>query len=278
MAIDPKAVPALKTLAKVLAEEGRDFVLIGATVPQILIHFEEGVEYSGRTTRDVDAVVKAVSWEDFEGMRQRLFKAGFKPSPVLHRLLYDEDMMIDLIPYGSELVHDDHLKWPETDVIMSTLGVEEAFNYARQEEVASELSVRVVPIPVLVLLKIVAYMDRPEERARDLSDLVRCFEDYEEGNWESRRFEIGEVIVDDRPVEFEEAGAYLLGNEAGGLARPKSLVPVRALLDNIPDEYAGPIFQILKEEGRIVNSERRRRELLRLFRVFAAGLTEGAKS
>lgn len=278
MAIDPKAVPALKILAQIFAEENRAFVLIGATVPQIVIDIREGDKFGARTTRDVDAVVEAADWKDFEAIRQRLFKAGFKPGSAPHELLFGRDVFLDLIPYGSGLVQNDQLEWPGTDRIMSTLGVEEAFNYARQEEVALELSVRVVPIPVLILLKIVAYMDRPQERARDLSDLVRCFEDYEKGDEDSRRFEIGEVTVDDRPVEFEEAGAYLLGNEVGRLARPKSLVPVRALLDKIPDEYAGPIYQILKEEGRIVNSEGRRRELLRLFRVFAAGLTEGAKS
>jgi predicted nucleotidyltransferase len=278
MAIDPKAVSALKILAQIFAEENRAFVLIGATGPQIVVHLGQGGEFSGRTTRDVDAVVEAADWEDFEGMRQRLFKAGFKPGSAPHELLFGPDVFFDLIPYGSGLVQNDQLEWPGTDRIMSTLGVEEAFEYAERATVAPDLSVRVVPISVLVLLKIISYTDRPEERTRDLSDVVRYFEHYEGGNGEGRRFEIGEVTVEARPVEFEEAGAYLLGIEVARLAKPKSLIAVRTFVKEFSDEYARPILQIMKEEGRILNNESRRTEIFRLFKVFAAGLTEGAKS
>lgn len=278
MAIDPVAVPALKILAQVLAEDGRDFVLIGATVPQVLVHVEQGGEFSGRTTRDMDALVMAASWEDYERMRRRLFEAGFRPGSALHQLLFGQDVMIDLIPYGPGLVQNDRLEWPETDRTMSTLGVEEAFASAAQVELAPGLSLRVVPIPGLVLLKIVAYEDRPEERARDLIDVVHCFEHYEGAIEGSRRFELAGVMVDGQPVEFEEAGAYLLGTEAARLARPRSLILVREFLDMISDEYAKPIVQVLREEGRIINNERRGKELFRLFRVFGAGLNDGSKT
>lgn len=278
MAIDPKAVPALKILAQIFAEENRTFVLIGATVPQIIVDIRQGGEFSARTTRDVDVVVEVADWEDFEAMRQRLFKVGFKPGSAPHEFLFGPDVFFDLIPYGPGVVQNDHLEWPGTDRIMSTFGMEEAFEYAEHATVASDLSVRVVPIPVLVLLKIISYTDRPEERARDLSDVVRYFEHYEEGDGESRRFEVGEVTVEARPVEFEEAGAYLLGIEVAELAKPKSLIPVRKFVTEFSDEYARPILQVMREEGRILNNERRRIEIFRLFKVFAAGLTEGAKS
>lgn len=41
------------------------------------------------------------------------------------------------------------------------------------------LDVIVVTVPGLVLLKIVSYLSRPEERARDLLDIVYYFEQYE---------------------------------------------------------------------------------------------------
>lgn len=272
MAIDPKTAAALLVLARVLVEDGRDLVLIGAIVPQLLIDLRLGLQTSGRTTRDVDAVVRAVSWEDFGRIRRRLFEAGFRPGSPPHELVFEQDVNIDLIPYGPGLVQNDRLEWPGEDRVMSTLGVEEAFECAKQEQIAPGLRLRVVPIPGLVLLKLVAYQDRPEERARDLTDVVYCFEHYEGRIEESRRFDLTGVTVEGQPIQFDEAGAYLLGTEVAGLARPKSLDAVSRFLKILADEYAKPIGQILTQERSFTNNERRRRELFRLFRVFAAGV------
>ena len=278
MAIDPKTIAALRILARVLAEEKRSLVLIGATVPQLLIDRRLGFEAPARTTRDVDAVVTAASWEDFDRIRRRLFDAGFRPGSAPHELVFDQDVKIDLIPYGPGLVQNDRLEWPDTDRVISTLGVEEALESAVQEELAPGLSLRVVPIPGLVLLKLVVYQDRPEERARDLTDVVYCFERYEGRIEGSRRFELTGMVVEGKPVQFEEAGAYLLGTEVARLAKAKSLAAVRNFLNMISDEYARPVFQILTEERRIGNNEGRRSELFRLFRVFAAGVNKVAKT
>ncbi|MGH7404425.1 MAG: nucleotidyl transferase AbiEii/AbiGii toxin family protein [Candidatus Methylomirabilales bacterium] len=255
-----------------LTEDNRDFVLIGATVPIVLIDLEQVGGFSGRETRDVDAVTSVGSWEDFDRLRRRLFETGFRQGSTAHELLFGEDVIVDLIPYGPGIVRDNRLEWRETGRVMSTLGIEEAFASAVRVEVAPGLSLPVVPVPALVLLKIVAYQDRPEERARDLGDMVYCFEHYEESVEESRRFDLVGVEAEGQPVEFEEAGAYLLGVEVAKLARPSSLVAVHQFLDVITDEFARPIVQILREEGRILDNEGRRRELFRLFRVFAAGL------
>lgn len=275
MAIDPETVEALRVLAQVLTEEGRSFALIGATVPQLLIDLRRGRESSGRTTRDADAVVTVASWEDFDRMHCRLFQVGFRPGSAPHELRFGENVRIDLIPFGPGLVQEDRLVWPETGFVMSTLGIEEALERAQPEEIAPGLLIPVVPIPGLVLLKLVAYQDRPEERARDLIDVVYCFEHYEEALEGSRRFNLAGTMVEGQPVQFEEAGAYLLGTEVAKVAKPKSLGAIRSLLDGIQDEYARPISQIIYQERRIANDEDRARELFRLFRVFAAGLGEG---
>lgn len=115
-----------------------------------------------------------------------------------------------------------------------------------------------------------------EDRRRDLIDVVYCSEHYEEDLEGSRRFNVAVTAVDERPVQYEEAGAFLLGFEVAKLAKAKSLVAVRKFLDRIPDEYARPISQILYEEQRIADNGGRRRELFRLFRVFAAGLNAGS--
>lgn len=271
--MEPKAVDALRILSRVLSQEGRRFVLIGATVPQIVLDFRKSL--GSRETRDVDFVAEVASWEDFDRIRECLLQEGFREGRVAHELWLDE-VRIDLIPFGPSLIQNDMLSWPYGDSVMTACGFDEALECARDEEIAGDLKLPVVTIPGLVLTKVIAYMDRPEERARDLIDIFYCFEHYETAPGQSRRFDHAGTGVEDRPLTYEEAGAFLLGIEVADLAKPKSLDIVRRFLDIIRDEFARPISQILTEEKRLVESDERRSEIYRFFRVFDAGLNQTA--
>lgn len=271
--MEPKAVEALRVLSRVLAEEQRKFVIIGAMVPQIVLDFRETSGFGSRETRDVDAVAEVDSWEDFARLRERLLREGFHPGQVAHELLFNDAVRIDLIPFGPALVEEDKMTWPDGHS-MNVCGLAEALDCAREQEVAPNLTLPVVTIPGLVLTKVIAYMDRPEERARDLIDMLYCFEHYEATVGESRRFDCAGTQVDDEAVTFEEGGAFLLGMDVAVLAKPKSLEVVRKFLAAIPDEFARPVSQILSEEKRLVDSEKRRGVLYRLFQVFGAGVNQ----
>lgn len=274
--MDPKVVEALRILSRVLSQEGRRFVLIGAMAPQIVLDFRESATSGSRETRDLDAVAEVHGWDDFSRIRERLLQEGFHQGRVAHELSFNNEVRIDLIPFGPDLVQEGKVVWPYGDSVMTACGFEEALECARDEEIATDLILPVVTIPGLVLLKIVSYLDRPEERARDLIDILYCFEQYEKSVGQSRRFDYAGIGVDGKEVTFDEAGAFLLGVEVAALARPNSLSLVRRFLDNISDEYARPIAQILTEQKRLLDSEERRGMLYRLFRVFDAGLNQTA--
>jgi predicted nucleotidyltransferase len=268
MSIDPAAVEALRLLLDAVGHDR--VVIIGASVPTVLIDLRYGLP-GGRTTRDVDVVVRAKSWEEYDALKQRLLGAGFRQGSVPHRLEYGT-AELDVIPYSRVLAPGDTLEWPGQDRAMSTLGFDEAFESARQEQVG-DLLVPMASLPACVLLKFVAYNDRPAERVRDLVDIVHCLSHYA-ADPDVRRYEIAEAAVDGTPVLYEEAGAYLLGEDVAAVAHLQSLVTVRAVLAMIDDEYARPIQQIVFDERRLAADDRRRRELFRLFRVFSAGLAD----
>jgi predicted nucleotidyltransferase len=271
--MEPKAVAALRILSRVLSLEGRRFVLIGAIVPQIVIDFRK--DYGSRETRDVDAVAEVTSWEDFDRIREHLLESGFREGSVAHEFWFDE-VRIDLIPFGPGLIHDNKVSWPYGDSVMTACGFDEALGCAREELIAQDFKLPVVTIPGLVLTKIVAYMDRPQERARDLIDILYCFEHYEETAGQSRRFDHAGTMIDDKEVAYEDAGAFLLGIEVKALAKPESLEIVLRFLASIRDEFAPAISQILTEEKRLVDTDDRRSVLYRLFRVFRAGIERQA--
>ncbi len=269
--MDPKTIEALRILAHVLSREGRRFALIGATVPQIVLDFSGS--FGGRETRDVDAVAEVQDWDDFARIREQLLQQGFREGRVAHELWLDE-VQIDLIPFSPALVENGKLSWPYGDSVMTACGFQEALECASDREVAPGLTLPVVPIPGLVLTKIVAYLDRPEERVRDLVDMLYCFERYEQTKDTSRRFDYAGAEVEGKPLTYEEAGAYLLGAEVARLAKPNSLRVMQQFLAKLPDQYARPIAQIVAEEHRLLDSEERRSVVYRLFRVFGAGLNQ----
>jgi predicted nucleotidyltransferase len=261
VALRPQDVEALRVVAALLSDEGWPFVIVGARAPWILI-----AGHTGRVTRDIDAIVRAPTWEAFERLAEHLKAIGFART-VAHHFVSPQGAEVDLVPCGEGVITDDTIVWPD-GMVMNALGLEEAFAGSVEHEIASGLRVRVVTPPALVILKIIAYQDRPHERSKDLVNLVEAFERYEEED--TRRFELVNARVDDAPIAFEEAGAYLLGIDASRLARPKSREVISAFLTKFTDEYAEPVSRTLAEEQRI-HSERRRVEVYRLFRVFGVG-------
>jgi len=151
---------------------------------------------------------------------------------------------------------------------MSALGLAEAFDSAVERSITEALSVHVATEAAFALLKVVAYMDRPTARSKDLGDLIDAFARYEEEG--DRRFELFDVSIDSSPLLFEEAGAYLLGSDVAALAAPKTRGVIQAFMAGLTDEYSRPIGQVLTEEKR-AGSDERRAEVWRLFSVFRAG-------
>jgi predicted nucleotidyltransferase len=264
--ITPAAVEALKIVDMIVSQFGKKLVLIGAAVPHIL-----AVSANSRTTRDIDAVVEANGWQNFQQIREQLFGQGFRQGPAPHNFRFNE-VEIDLIPFGNDLIENDQLVWPETKMVMSTLGLEEAFECAITKEVAPNFSISVVSIAGLVLLKIIAYMDRPEQRARDLQDIIDNFEHYNDEQSYDERFNLTGLVIDEVEITYEETGAYIIGSELAKIAKPKSRSVVAKFLAAISDEYARAISQILQQEGRTADQDKRRRTLYRLFRVFSAAV------
>lgn len=262
MPLRPEDVRTLEILSSVLREDGWTFVVIGAAVPWILATRSTGL----RGTRDIDVIVNTTNWADFERAGSRLRDAGFTRRH-LHEFTSPHGTRIDLLPYGQGLVQGDTIAWPD-GVTMSALGLAEAFDSAVERPITAALSVHVATEAAFALLKVVAYMDRPTARSKDLGDLIDAFSRYEGES--DRRFELFDVSVDSEPLQFEEAGAYLLGTDVAALAATKTRGVIHAFLAWLTDEYSLPIGQVLTEEKR-TGSDERRSEVWRLFRVFRAG-------
>jgi predicted nucleotidyltransferase len=114
---------------------------------------------------------------------------------------------------------------------MSVVGFEHVFAEAVEKELTPNMVMKVAPLPVLALLKIVAYLDDPHGRSKDLEDLGRLMEQYElegERRFSDEVFEAG--------ADFESAGAFLLGLDVGRLCTESEANLVGHLTAVLQDE------------------------------------------
>jgi predicted nucleotidyltransferase len=183
-----------------------DVVVIGA------IAYRLWVDDQYRTTEDVDLVV-ALDLVDLPRLTDPLVAADWRRDPRReHRWISPSRARIDLLPAGARARRDRYVDWPLAETRMSLVGFDHVFQDAVERELAPGLVGKVVPLVVLTLLKIVSYLDQPGVRQKDLDDLTAVLEVYEDDG--ERRFS-DEVL--DAGIDYNEAGAYLLGRDLARL-------------------------------------------------------------
>jgi predicted nucleotidyltransferase len=164
-ALTPDQIADLATIRNICDELDADLVVIGATSLLLL------VGDLGRFTRDLDLTV-ALDLDEFGRLADRLTAAGWKRAPNLeHRWIAQRKTIVDLLPAGPNLRRDGSILWPESQFRMSLAGFEHVFTNAVEMRPAEGLHIRVAPPVVTILLKIIAYMEDPYRRGKDLQDI-----------------------------------------------------------------------------------------------------------
>lgn len=135
-------------------------VIIGATALRLQRRLP-------RNTADVDLVL-AVSAAEFPGSLAA--DPRWTPSERSHspqRWSYEGRMPFDLLPVGEQELARRQLVWPD-GTVMSVDGFELLFN-GQLPTIAGSARIHIAPIPIIALLKMVAWLDRPPDRQRDLA-------------------------------------------------------------------------------------------------------------
>lgn len=193
-ALSPDQIEALEQLGELW--KGLDYCVIGATALQLQVALP-------RKTHDLDISLVVDVREYLEGLGSL---EGWKPDPAFEpRWFSPKGVRVDVIPSGGG---GGELTWPTTQLKMSLLGM----RLAVEKKIMlndSGIEVPTATIPVVAVLKMAAFLDRPYERERDLEDLAFLLERYVADD-DDRRFsdEIMEAGVLD-----EDASSFLLGSD-----------------------------------------------------------------
>jgi predicted nucleotidyltransferase len=185
-----------------------------------------------RYTADIDLTV-ALDLEDFAELGTRLTDLGWeREKKIEHRWRSPRGTLIDLLPAGTKLREAKKLTWPESQFSMSLVGFDHVFAEAEAIKINDSLTIHVAPAAVLALLKIVAFLDRPHERQRDLEDLRGILTQYEEG---SDRLFLDEVQAANLP-DFGLTNAFLLGVDLHALFSAKEAAVVETFGARVSNE------------------------------------------
>lgn len=190
-------------------------LVVGALARDLWLHYGHGIEIE-RITKDVDFAL-AVDWHGFSEARGALVATGlFEPlRNVPHKLRHGTFGWIDLIPFGAVERADGTIAWPPSgDEVMEVLGYAEANATAVPMALPNDQTVRVVSLPMLAVLKVLAWKDRHRAtQGKDAVDLALIMRRYlEAGNLDRLYADFAHVINEN--FDFEPASAWLLGRDA----------------------------------------------------------------
>jgi len=262
----PEQVDALRELVGVCRDLRVDLVVIGAIAYRLWIRDKH------RTTEDLDAVV-ALDSDEMPHLTERLIGLGWRKDPRREQRWFSAgNARVDLLPVGTKARRAKQLVWPIGETTMSLVGYDHVFNDAVECELAPGLRVKLVPLPVLALMKAVAYLDDPNSRAKDLQDLAGMMATYGEDS--DRRFS-DEVLH--AGVDYDSAGAYLLGRDLGKLCEEEDEIgAVRRLIEQLCGRNH-PAFAVFVRLARR-SGEHPERQLAREVAALSRGFRELASS
>jgi predicted nucleotidyltransferase len=201
-----------------------DMVVIGAMA------YLTWIQDPHRHTLDIDVAV-TVDLDDYHRLAAMLRTSGWEQEAKReHRWITPEGVRMDIVPAGPVLRARGVLDWPVSGVRMSLVGFEHVFKDSVSRPFADGLNLKVIPLPVLVLLKIVAYLDNPAQRQKDIQDLAAMIKRFDPDD--DRRF--GNDVLD-AGLEYETTGAYLVGKDLAPLCSPdeRQLVTASSLCSAI---------------------------------------------
>ncbi len=168
-------IPQLKTLFDTLETTfeslGIDYYLIGALAREVW--YRRG-DVRFRATRDVDFAILVGRYAEFEMVKDRLRNQGFHGVEANEFVLFAPNgLQVDILPFSHveenivASVHGTGL------TSMHICGLGDVFKCGtRHVELETGNRFKVATLPAIVLLKIIAFDDRPEVRQKDARDIA----------------------------------------------------------------------------------------------------------
>lgn len=226
-----------------------------------------------RGTKDIDFGVYVATNEMYRLLLRKLEK-NYNYSKVdtnAFCLISPQGVQIDLLPFGEIEKEGKVLVEGKGLVSINLDGFKETFKYGLIEENIEGDSIKICSIPSVVLLKLIAFDDRPEERHNDPLDIDSIIKHYPEVEteliWEEYNF-----LYEDDGKSHNEIGVEVLGYEISKLILQNTQLKNRLL--NILDKAIN--LQSNLAEKMVQDSENETRKMkVNLIFLMKSGIIKG---
>ncbi len=169
---------AFDALEEAFAATGTDYYIIGALARDVW--YSRGSK-SFRQTKDVDIAVLVGSTEDYNAVKQYLkenknFVDSKGNSFVMHT---NSGIQVDILPFG-KIEIDDAVNFAGAGLTsIKVNGFREVYD-SGTEEVKMETghNFKIATLPSIVLLKLISFDDRPEQRTKDSRDIANIIDHF----------------------------------------------------------------------------------------------------
>lgn len=254
LALRPDQIDVLKEL-RASRPEIR-VVMIGATA---LLHHVP----IDRETKDVDLVL-AVELDELAPVLEPL--SWRRHAHQLQRWIHRNGVIADVLPASPSLIAKSKVVFAE-GFEMSLVGFDLLLTTSLKMELANTgLSIELASLPALVLLKTVAWLDRPD-RVKDLSDLSRILI-FALAQDDDRRFDPSGELFE---IEFHEQPAFFVGSELRRLASNEHMKVLERFLAKLRHPSGTAFLQMLHASPLV--GEDREDALWRVVDAFEKALT-----
>ncbi|MCD6090087.1 MAG: hypothetical protein J7J72_01175 [Bacteroidales bacterium] len=117
------------------------------------------------------------SIEEYEELSKSLGEKGFNKVDAPWTFYSAEyNAAIDILPFG-QIEEQNTVQFNDRNIDLHVLGLKEVLEQAIPIPIEEKIA-NIPPLPGMIVLKLVAWSDRPEERGNDLPDILRIIEHY----------------------------------------------------------------------------------------------------
>ena len=236
--INPVLVELFQVIENVTTARHICYFVVGATARDIILHHGYDIPIK-RATVDTDLGVEVSSWDEFQTLKKELTATGqFKTTGVAHRLLYKNNLPLDIVPFGPLEHANKQIIWPpDNSVKMNVLGFEDAYRNAQivRLRASPRLDIQFATPVGLAILKIIAWHDRSPNGSKDAKDLAFLLCNYMDAGNQQRFAEEHQDLLADDDFDYERSGARLLGRDMAQMMLPETRKVVLQILGRETD-------------------------------------------
>lgn len=221
------------------------------------------------------------SWKEYELLKNVLIETKKFEDDAKNeqRIWWNGDggkTKVDLVPFGGLESPPGQIAFPpKGNFVMNTAGFEEAFENSILLDAEKNLTVRIASLAGLVLLKFVAFNDRPQARRRDVQDIFFIAKNYLDAGTEDRLYDEtadADLLGDD--FDYQTAGARILGRDISPLLNEETSEIISKLLAE--EENGGSLqkFADIIAAEELSGDDDRYKLIVEIFRQLRKGISE----